>query len=54
MSWDLQHLFASYARDINRFLRRRGHSLETAEDLTQDTFVRVLATPPSEIGRAHV
>ncbi|MGX5735611.1 RNA polymerase sigma factor [Bosea thiooxidans] len=53
MSWDLQHLFASYAREINRFLRRRGHSLETAEDLTQDTFVRVLASPPAEAGVDH-
>lgn len=53
MSWDLQHLFVRYARDINRFLRRRGHSPETAEDLTQDTFVRVLAAPPSETGLNH-
>lgn len=53
MSWDLQHLFVRYARDINRFLRRRGHSRETAEDLTQDTFVRVLASPPPEAGLHH-
>lgn len=53
MSWDLQHLFVRYARDINRFLRRRGHSRETAEDLTQDTFVRVLAAPPSEASLNH-
>lgn len=53
MSWDLQQLFVHYARDITRFLRRRGHSTETAEDLTQDTFVRVLASPPSETNLRH-
>jgi len=53
MSWDLQDLFVRYARDINRFLRRRGHSPETAEDLTQDTFVRVLAAPPPEASLNH-
>ncbi|WP_336811830.1 RNA polymerase sigma factor [Bosea sp. MMO-172] len=53
MSWDLQQLFVRYARDINRFLRKRGHSPETAEDLTQDTFVRVLAAPPPEAGLNH-
>jgi RNA polymerase sigma-70 factor (ECF subfamily) len=53
VTWDLQQLFVRYARDINRFLRRRGHSAETAEDLTQDTFVRVLATPPSEGNLNH-
>ncbi|MFG1211703.1 RNA polymerase sigma factor [Xanthobacter flavus] len=46
MSWDLQRLFVRHAREINRFLRRRGHSVETAADLTQDTFVRLLAAAP--------
>lgn len=40
--WNLQRLFQDYAREINRFLRRRGHNAETAADLTQDTFVRVM------------
>jgi len=53
MTWDLQKLFVQHARDINRFLRRRGHNPATAEDLTQDTFVRVLASPPSEAGFNH-
>ncbi len=44
--WDLQKLFLSHAREINRFLRRRGHSPEAAADLTQDTFLRVLAAAP--------
>lgn len=45
MSWDLHRLFLKHAREINRFLRRRGHSAEAAADLTQDTFVRLLTTP---------
>lgn len=51
--WDLQRLFLRHARDINRFLRRRGHTPETAADLTQDTFLRVLASPPGEAGLNH-
>lgn len=47
MSWDLQRLFLRHAREINRFLRRRGHNAETAADLTQDTFVRLLAAAPA-------
>lgn len=46
--WDLQKLFLRHAREIDRFLRRRGHSPEAAADLTQDTFLRVLVTPPQE------
>lgn len=49
MTWELQSLFARYSRDINRFLRRRGHSAEIADDLTQETFVRVLASPPPDV-----
>lgn len=53
MSWDLHHLFVRHARDINRFLRRRGHTAETAADLTQDTFVRVLTAQPGETALKH-
>ena len=48
MSWDLQALFSLYAKEIARSLRRRGLSAETAADITQDTFLRVLAAPPAE------
>lgn len=48
---DIQHLFASHARDIARSLRRRGINDETAADLTQETFVRALSLPPN-IGAA--
>jgi RNA polymerase sigma-70 factor (ECF subfamily) len=49
MSWDFHNLFVRHAREINRFLRRRGHNAETAADITQDTFLRVLASPPAEV-----
>lgn len=48
MAWDLHGLFLKHSREINRFLRRRGHPPETAADLTQDTFLRVLSTAPGE------
>lgn len=48
MAWDLQKLFQRHALDISRALRKRGHSAETAADLTQDTFLRVLAAAPAE------
>lgn len=46
LSWDIQKLFRRHARDITNSLRRRGLNEETAADITQDTFVRVLASPP--------
>lgn len=39
---DIRQLFLRHAREIDRYLRRRGHSADAAADLTQDTFVRVL------------
>ncbi len=41
--WDLSILFQRYGRDVTRNLRRRGLSSEAAADLTQETFLRVLA-----------
>lgn len=46
MKWDFQNLFRRHASGIARSLRRRGFSEDIADDLTQDTFVRVLASPP--------
>ncbi len=51
--WDLQSLFRKHARDIDRFLRRRGHNPETAADLTQDTFLRMLTAAPEEDAVHH-
>lgn len=53
MSWDLHKLFVRHARDIAAALRRRGLTEETAADLTQDTFVRVLDSPPGKAASAH-
>jgi RNA polymerase sigma-70 factor (ECF subfamily) len=49
--WNLQRLFQNHARELHRFFRRRGHNAETAADLTQDTFVRVMSATPS--GNEH-
>lgn len=46
--WNISQLFRQHAREIDRFLRRRGHPPETAADLTQDTFVRALNATPSD------
>jgi len=51
--WDLHNLFRRHAREIARSLRQRGVSPEDAADLTQDAFLRVLATPPREAGSNH-
>jgi len=49
VAWDIQFLFRRYAAEIERALGRRGVSAETAADLTQDTFVRVLGSEPQEV-----
>lgn len=43
MNWDLNSLFRRHAKEVTRFLRRRGINEETASDLTQDAFVRLLS-----------
>lgn len=48
MGWDLATLFRRHATDIAQALRRRGLTADMAADLTQDTFVRVLTSPPAE------
>ncbi len=53
MAWDLHNLFLRHAKEIARSLRRRGISPEDAADLTQDAFLRVLATPPAEAASHH-
>jgi len=53
LSWDLHALFHRHAKDIVRSLRRRGLTAEDAADLTQDAFLRVLASPPSEGALNH-
>lgn len=53
LSWDIQELFLRHAKGIKRSLRRKGLDSETAADLTQDTFVKVLASPPSDGAPKH-
>ncbi len=48
MAWDVHSLFRRHAQGISRSLRKRGLDAETAADLTQDTFLRVLTSPPAE------
>lgn len=43
---DVQQLFRRYNGDLKRYLRRRGASAETAADLTQETFLRLLTASP--------
>lgn len=53
VTWDIQNLFRNHAKGIVRSLRRRGLSEETAADLTQDTFVRVIAAQPGKSDGNH-
>lgn len=53
MTWDIHNLFRHHAKGIARSLQRKGHSDETAADLTQDTFLRVIATPPAGTTQNH-
>lgn len=41
---NVHSLFVRYAEEIDRFLRRRGHSADVAADITQDTFLRVMTS----------
>lgn len=53
MTWDIQNLFRRHASGIARSLHRRGVSEDTAADLTQDTFLRVIARPPLDTAQKH-
>lgn len=53
LSWDLNKLFKSHAGEIVRALRRRGVNAETAADITQDAFERVLALGPEDGAALH-
>ncbi len=53
---DINLLFRRYRQDLVRFLSRRGTDPETAADLAQDAFVRLLRIEGDgrEIGRAYL
>jgi RNA polymerase sigma-70 factor (ECF subfamily) len=43
---DIDSLFRTFGKDVLRFLRRRVSDPETAADLTQDAFVRLMSAGP--------
>lgn len=47
MTWDVHTLFERHAQELRGFLRGRGVGDETAADLTQDSFVRMMTAKPS-------
>jgi RNA polymerase sigma factor (sigma-70 family) len=57
VDWDVQGLFRRHAGEISHSLRRRGLSEDTAADLTQDTFVRLItvkSVPQANNPRAYL
>lgn len=46
---DLSILVRDHAQDLQRFLARRLGCVDTARDLVQDTFLRVLQNTPGEV-----
>lgn len=46
--WNLKNLFQKHALEIQRVLQKSGHGSDVAEDLTQDAFVRLLASETSQ------
>jgi RNA polymerase sigma-70 factor (ECF subfamily) len=49
VSWDLHELFRKHAKEISRALRRRGLDEDTAADLTQEAFVRLLSLSAANV-----
>ncbi|KWT65816.1 hypothetical protein APY04_2663 [Hyphomicrobium sulfonivorans] len=47
MAWDFHSLFKAHAKEIARYLQRRGTSADLAADFTQDAFARMMAAPPT-------
>lgn len=47
MKWNVQNLFLRHARELAGSLQNKGLSRETAADLTQDTFVRLMTANPA-------
>ncbi|OKH87287.1 RNA polymerase sigma factor [Thalassospira sp. TSL5-1] len=43
--WDINHLFRTYHARLRHFVQKRKLAWYTADDIVQDTFLRVVATP---------
>jgi len=48
VSFDVQDLFRRHGQELKRFLRRRGATADTAADLMQETFLKLLTATPAE------
>lgn len=51
MAWDVHDLFGRHAKELRSFLRNRGMTDDSAADLTQDNFVRLMTAKPT--GQQH-
>lgn len=47
MAWDIHDLFGRHSKELRSFLRNRGLTDDTAADLTQDSFVRLMTANPT-------
>lgn len=47
LAWDFHTLFKAHAKEMARYLQRRGASADLAADFTQDAFARMMAAPPT-------
>lgn len=47
VAFDVQDLFRRHSQELKRFLRRRGASADTAADLMQETFLKLLTAKPT-------
>lgn len=47
MPFDVQDLFRRHGQELKHFLRRRGASADTAADLMQETFLKLLTATPA-------
>lgn len=48
MAFDVQNLFRQHSEELKRFLRRRGATADTAADLMQETFLKLLTAMPTK------
>ncbi|MDP2699340.1 RNA polymerase sigma factor [Thalassospira sp.] len=43
--WDINALFRQYQTKLLHFVRRKNLAMHTADDIVQDTFLRIVTTP---------
>jgi RNA polymerase sigma-70 factor (ECF subfamily) len=47
VAFDVQDLFRRHGEELKRFLRRRGATADSAADLMQETFLKLMTARPS-------